>query len=379
MLAAPLLLAAALAAADTTAPAAAVGTEARLKKVQERRQALEREIEALRGQEKSLLGDVERLELQVRLRTQELHEMQLALRHTREEMDAAQKRADDLERSLAAARPAVIARVRALYKLGEFSYARMLLSIDRPVDVLRAYRFVSTLAREDRTRVAHFRRDLTALGETRAELGKKDQEMQAQKAEAERRRKRLDSERKDKTALLTTIVEKKEVHLAFAEELSQAEGKLEEILSGSGGGEGEVAVPIAALRGSLPWPVDGKVRVGFGPRRNPRFDTVTAHNGIEIEAAAESPVHAVHEGTVAYAGHFLGYGLMVAIDHGHKHHTLYAHLADIAVALHDHVSAGQVLGTLAAEEPASLYFELRFQGKPVDPDDWLGKPEKRPL
>jgi septal ring factor EnvC (AmiA/AmiB activator) len=377
MLAAPLLLAAALAAGDPPAasPAAATGTEARLKKVQERRQALEREIEALRGQEKSLLGDVERLELQVRLRTQELREIQLALRHTREEMDTAQKHADELERSLAATRPAVIARARALYKLGEFSYARMLLSIDRPVDVLRAYRFISTLAREDRTRVAHFRRDLTALSETRAELAKKDQEMQAQKAEAERRRKRLDGERKEKTALLTTIVEKKEVHLAFAEELSQAEGKLGEILNGSGGED--VAVPIAALRGSLPWPVEGKVRVGFGPRRNPRFDTITAHNGIEIEAAAESPVHAVHEGTVAYAGHFLGYGLMVVIDHGHKHHTLYAHLADVAVALHDHVTAGQVLGTLAAEEPTNLYFELRFQGKPVDPDDWLSRPEKR--
>jgi murein hydrolase activator len=378
MLAAPLLLTVALAAAaPEAAPATATGTEVRLKKVQERRQALQREIDALRGQERSLLGDVERLELQVRLRTQDLQEIQLSLRHTREQMDAARQRAFDLERSLAAARPAVIARARALYKLGEFSYARMLLSIDRPVDVLRAYRFVSTLAREDRTRVAHFRRDLVALGETRTELEKKDLEMQAQRTEAERRRKRLDTERREKTVLLTTIVEKKEVHLAFAEELQQAEGKLAEILAGSGGGE--VAVPIAAFRGSLPWPAEGKVRIGFGPRRNPRFDTVTAHNGIEIEAAAESPARAVHEGTVAYAGHFLGYGLMVVIDHGHKHHTLYAHLADIAVALHDHVSAGQTLGTLAAEEPANLYFEMRFQGKPVDPDDWLGKPEKRSL
>jgi septal ring factor EnvC (AmiA/AmiB activator) len=80
---------------------------------------------------------------------------------------------------------------------------------------------------------------------------------------------------------------------------------------------------------------------------------------------------------VAYAGHFLGYGLMVVVDHGDKHHTLYAHLAEIGVALHDHVAAGQALGTLAAEEPASLYFELRAQGRPVDPADWLAKPEKR--
>jgi murein hydrolase activator len=374
MLPAVLLLVAAVAATDPPPAATARGTEARLKKVQERRQALERVIDSLRGQEKSLLGDVERLELQVRLRTQELREIQLSVRRTREEVDVAERRATDLERSLAATRPAVIARARALYKLGEFSYARMLLSIDLPVDVLRAYRFVSTLAREDRTRVAHFRRDLLALGEARAMLAKKGAEMQGQKVELERRRRRLDGERREKTVLLTSIVEKKEVHLAFAEELSEAEVKLAQLTAGSG--PEEVSVPIAAFHGSLPWPVEGKVRVGFGPRRHPKFDTLTAHNGIEIEAAAESPVRAVHEGTVAYAGRFLGYGLMVVIDHGHKHHTLYAHLAETAVALHDHVTAGQTLGTLAAEDPANLYFEFRLQGKPVDPTEWLGKLEK---
>jgi septal ring factor EnvC (AmiA/AmiB activator) len=372
-----LVLAAAAATPETPAENPDGGTTPeRLKKVHERRLALEREVSVLRNEEQGLLGEVDRLGLEVRLREHELREIQLTLRRTREEMDDAQKRASVLEKSLAVTRPAVVARARALYKLGEFSYLRVLLSVDRPVDVLRAYRFVSALAREDKERVARFRRDLTALDTTRTTLGRKGKEALELRGEVDRRRRRLDAEHRRKTELLTSLVERKEVHLAYLEELEQAESKLRELLDGGAVAEG-AAVPIAAFRGSLPWPVIGKVRVGFGPRKHPKFDTVTPHNGLEIEAPPDSAVIAIHDGTVAFAGRFPGYGLMVLVDHGGKHHTVYAHLAEIRVAVGDRVAAGNVLGRLSPEDPADLYFELRFQSRPVDPADWLSRPERR--
>jgi septal ring factor EnvC (AmiA/AmiB activator) len=347
-------------------------TTDRLKKVQERRLALEREIRDLRGEEKSLLGDVDRLELEVRLREQEVREIQLTLKRTREEMDDAQRKAGDLEHSLAATRPAVLARARALYKLGEFSYLRLLLSVQKPVDVLRAYRFVSALAREDKQRVSRFRQDLAALGTTRATLEQKGKEALDLRSEVDRRRRLLDAERQRKTELLTTLVERKEVHLAYLQELEQAEGKLQERLEGSRAED--PSVPLAVMRGSLPWPAVGKVRVPFGPRKDPRFDTLTPHNGIKIEAAPETPVLAVHEGTVVVASRMRGYGLMVVLDHGGKDYTVYAQLGDLNVAAGARVAAGDVVGTVSSEEDAGLYFELRFQNRPVDPIDWLAKP-----
>ncbi len=109
--------------------------------------------------------------------------------------------------------------------------------------------------------MARFRRDLEALGAARAELEKKREETLTLRGEAERRRRRLDAQRQEKTALLTTIVERKEVHLTYAEELAQAETKLEQLLAGSSAEE--VAVPIAVFRGSLPWPAEGRVPEGF--------------------------------------------------------------------------------------------------------------------
>jgi septal ring factor EnvC (AmiA/AmiB activator) len=357
-------------------PAAAPAStdEERLAKVRERRAALEQELARLRGEEKSLLGEVEQLELELRLRTEELTEIQITLKRTRARLDATVARVRQLETSLAAARPALAAHARALYKLGDMSYLRLLLSIDRPSDFFRGYRFITTLARRDNAQVAAFRAGLAALTTERAELEQRTQESIALRARLTAARRTLDAQRARKTELLTSLVERKELNAAYVEELAQAEVRLQELLSGLGGGE--VAVPLGAFRGSRPWPVEGRVRAGFGRRKHPRFDTYTVHNGIEIEAAPEAEVRAVHEGRVVFADRFRGYGLMVVVDHGAKHHSLYAHLAEVAVAPGQDVAAGTILGTAdpGGGEGPGVYFEMRYQGRPEDPLDWLRQP-----
>jgi len=342
--------------------------------VQERRAALEQELRQLRGEEKSLLGEVERLEVELRLRTEELSEIRINLKRTQAELDETVARVADLERSLGAARPALAAHARALYKLGELSYVRLLLSVDRPSDIFRGYRFVSTLARRDGERVAIFRRDLEALQKQKKELERRTARSIELRGDAVAARRRLDSQRQRKTDLLTSIVEKKETHAAYLEELSQAESRLEQLLAGLV--EGDVAIPIAAFRGSLRWPAEGRVRAGFGRRKHLRFDTYTLHNGIEIACPVDEPVHVVHEGTVVFAERFRGYGLMVVIDHGGKHHSLYAHLAELNVHAGDRVAAGDVIGISGQGglESPGVYFEMRYQGRPEDPLDWLGRP-----
>jgi septal ring factor EnvC (AmiA/AmiB activator) len=158
------------------------------------------------------------------------------------------------------------------------------------------------------------------------------------------------------------------------EELAEAESRLQDLLSGLGGEE--VAVPLGAFRGSLPWPVEGRVRAGFGRRKHPRFDTYTVHNGIEIETVPGAEVRAVHEGKVVFAERFRGYGLMVVVDHGGKHYSLYAQLAEVAVTPGEDVAAGTVLGTAdpAGPDGPGVYFEMRFQGRPEDPLEWLRRP-----
>ncbi len=323
-----------------------------------------------------MLGEVERLELEVRLRTEELREIQTVLDRTNRQLDAVAKRTRELDARITAERPGLRARARALYKLGELSYMRILLSVERPSEVFQGYRFVSTLARRDSERIAGFRRDLADLHSSRTELERKTQEALTLRADLDRARLNLDQHRQRKVTLLREIVEKKETHTAFLDELKTAETKLQLLLGGLA--QGEVSAPMAAFKGVLAWPAAGRVRVGFGRHKHPRFDTYTIQNGIEIAAQADDMVRAVHEGTVVFADRFLGYGLLVVLDHGGKHHTLYARLAEIRVSQGQRVGAGEPIGTVGVGlEGPGLYFEVRFQGKPEDPLDWLGPLDER--
>jgi septal ring factor EnvC (AmiA/AmiB activator) len=81
----------------------------------------------------------------------------------------------------------------------------------------------------------------------------------------------------------------------------------------------------------------------------------------------------VHEGTVAYAEPFSGYGNLVILDHGGQSYSLYGYLASLDVTRGARVERGESVGTSGRPptgEPA-LYFELRIDGKPVDPLQWL--------
>ena len=99
-------------------------------------------------------------------------------------------------------------------------------------------------------------------------------------------------------------------------------------------------------------------------------------NGIDIAASEGTDVRAVHGGTVAFAGPFAGYGRLVIIDHGGQEYSLYGNLRDEALSQGQAVARGDVVGTVgvAATGAAGLYFELRVDGRAVDPLQWLRKP-----
>ena len=179
----------------------------------------------LRAEEKSLLGDVERLELEVRLRGEQLRETQLQLQKTNAQLDATLKRSRETLAQVEAERPLLKARARDLYKLGEVSYMRLLLSVERPSDFLNGYRYVTTLARRDNQRIAAFRSDLRVLAATRTELETKTREAVALRGELQRAQRQLEADRKRKAALLTSIVEKKETNAAYVQELQEAEAR----------------------------------------------------------------------------------------------------------------------------------------------------------
>ena len=118
-------------------------------------------------------------------------------------------------------------------------------------------------------------------------------------------------------------------------------------------------------------PIAGTVSSGFGDRSG------GWHSGIDILAPAGTEVRAASPGIASFAGSGMrGYGNAVILDHGVGIATLYGHLATIRVQSGETVPAGAVIGTAGRSGNATtchLHFELRIDGRAVDPIPYLNR------
>jgi septal ring factor EnvC (AmiA/AmiB activator) len=363
---------------------------ARLARVRARRQAVEQEILKLKSQADSTLRELETIDLDLRLAAHQFDEVELEFKETRRLLDATIRDVQTIKERLEVTRPRVRKSLGALSKLGELSYARLLFSLDDPADILRGYRYVSRIAAADGAQIKTFQTDLAQLSGLETQLKLRT----AQNLETKRRlneaRTALQTRKAFKETRLAEIGQESQVQEQLADEYQKREAELLRILGEAGEAVPDSApvaapVPIApyqptttlkSLRGDLPWPVRGPLLRKFGVERDPKFGTRTVQQGIEIDAYPENFVRAVHAGRVVYANQFIGYGMLVIIDHGHREHTLYGRLGELRVSPGDDVAAGALVGILPNTRitGSGLHFEVRVEGRPEDPQEWLKKP-----
>jgi septal ring factor EnvC (AmiA/AmiB activator) len=134
---------------------------------------------------------------------------------------------------------------------------------------------------------------------------------------------------------------------------------------------------LDAMRGRLDWPVKGRVSAPFGKFQHPEFAAEIVRKGIDIDAPLGDAIRAVERGRVVYASHFSGYGNMIIVDHGERYYTIYGHLGEMLKKNGDEVRRGEILGRVGDSDSwsgAKLYFEMRKDGRSVDPMAWLKMP-----
>jgi len=347
--------------------------DAASKRAADRIRALQRESESLASQERTLLVELRKLEVERELKSEELANAERELRQTREKVVATSARAAALKNSAETERPEVEHRLVELYKLGQAGYWRLLLDVDSLRSIGRVYRTASVLNRLDRERVQQHERTLQSLTKEREALEAHVREVTRLQSQAIAARASIDRAVAARTALVTSIDERRDLNAQLAGELEAAQQRLQGTVSQLAGKSGPVALPLAPFRGVLPWPAQGIVTGKFGRQTNSRFGTSIARSGIEISIGEGQPVRAVHEGTVAYSDQFTGYGNLIIIDHGDGAYSLYGYLSELNAPRGTHVDAQGQVGTSGRGpngNPA-LYFELRIDGKPVDPLQWL--------
>lgn len=348
--------------------------DAAAQRVAERLRALRQEAATLNTREQTLLNELRKLELERQIKGEELITLDADLRNIQDQLAAAAARANVLRESADEQRPEVQQRLVRLYKMGHAGYWRLLLDVDDLQSIGRAYRTAAALTRLDRDRLQQHAQTIESLEGERRTLESRARAFSAMQEKAAVAQLALDRAVASRSALVKSIDERKDLAAQLAKELESAHQRLQAAVSEPG--TGPVLVPIRPFRGQMAWPAEGIVVGRFGRQQVGRTAGIdVSRNGIELSLPEATPVSAVHEGVVTFAGPFTAYGNLVIIDHGGGATTLYGHLADRSVNKGDRVSAGDAVGT-SGRNPGgnpALYFELRIDGQPVDPLQWLRK------
>lgn len=348
--------------------------EAALAEIREQIASLQGRLDTLRSRESTLEDQLESVSTELALQQARLDEATAALALAQERIDATETRIVELESALEGVRSDLRRRLVGLHRLGRQGYLRLFLALEPESDeasdesVLSAVRQLRFLVLRDRRALDRF----TAL---REDLGGERERLEAERREAEiwtrQERERRDdlraTERRHRN-LLARVAEERRRVARRADALAEKERKLVRLLDRLadevGTLEGE---PIQGFRGVLDWPAPGEVVGEFGTRRDPRYQTEVPHNGFDLATEPGREVRAVYSGEVLYAEELQGYGPMVIVLHPGRVFTLYGGLGRLGVEKGDVLTLGDAVG--AAGEV--LYFEIRVEGEPKNPREWL--------
>jgi murein hydrolase activator len=280
-------------------------------------------------------------------------------------------------RRLAAERAALGRQVRSSYMTGREELFKLLLSQESPAALGRMLVYFDYYNRARSVRIDTVAGELENLATLDQETSRVETELAAletaqarEVAALERSREErrvaladLDGDIRDGTAAVAKL-------RAEEQRLADLVTRLSELMAGFPVATDE---PFASLKGKLAWPVQGKVAGDYG---QPRGTGPVKWSGVLLEASAGTPVRAVYHGRVAFADWLQGLGLLVIVDHGGGYMSLYGHNEALLKESGDWVEPGEPVaqvGDTGGQSRAALYFEIRYNGEPVNPHPWIAR------
>lgn len=345
--------------------------------------------------EKKVSGELERIE-------KSLKEKETALKSLGTELAAVEatlgRTGREIERAAMEAenkRQQIRRRLVALYKGGEMGSARMFFASESFPRMLENQRYMQGVLEGDRRLFREYSVRIEQLKGLKGVLEKDVDRKERLLAGIAAKKQEIEDEKAKKAAFLANVRESSKSHQASLRELQanarRLQAMIERLEAGQrkgytakserkgSFGDREPLPPVAdkgfaAQRGRLAVPVRGDVVGRFGRHKHPEYNSYTVNNGLSITAPLGADIRSVFDGQVIFADYFKGYGNMVIVDHGGGYFSLYGHASRIGRKVGSQVSRNEVIasvGDMDSSRGPMLYFELRYQGKPIDPSPWF--------
>ncbi|MGV8838480.1 murein hydrolase activator EnvC family protein [Cellvibrio sp.] len=350
--------------------------KAEMAKLQKEIEALQKELKQVQGTRSDLQRNLEKSETQI-------NELQKKASDINKQLNEQNKELDKLKNQ----QTQIAEQIRAAHKLGEQSEVKVLLNQESPDQLSRIMKYHSYFMEAHTTKMQTYLDTITRIDALTPEIEKKTLELGVMQTELDAQRaqlKTIHGERQQALAKVNSQLKNKSQELKqLSEDRRRLQALLERVAksvatTGAINSPGYVPLPkggekFSLRKGRLPWPTQGSMIHRFG---SARIAGQMSWSGAYISAPMGSSVIAVHHGRVVFADYFGGHGLLVIVDHGEGYLSLYAHNQNLLKKAGEPVHAGEAIATVGnsgGQASAGLYFEIRHNGKPIDPGGWLAR------
>ncbi len=339
--------------------------------------AVRNEIKQLEKQKVGTLARIEKIDEGISLTISYIDQLTAQESREKERVEELTRELVRLEKKMKIRKTDLQDRLIRLYKWTPFYKLEIIFSSKSLPEILASSYYLQILARDDQKVFFEFKADWEKYlidKKIREEL---IETLKDRRDEKESELALLNEDRLKKKQILDDVAKQESEKTQLEKELKSAQRKLEELIVELEKKRAKTTSGTNYLetnRGSLSWPCPGKVTTNFGKIVHPKYSTTTKSNGIDISTSYGQNVVSVAPGKVVYADRFMGYGNMVLLDHLDGYYSLYGHLSEILVDVGKEIDEGRIIGRVGESGSLAgpmLHFELRKDGKPVDPLAYL--------
>lgn len=297
-----------------------------------------------------------------------------AVAAVRTDIEALQREQATLQQQRADQAQLIGRHLTSAYRMSGEDFVKLLLNQQSPETFDRMVRYHRYFSDARLATLAGYREILSQLAANEAALQARAAEAAERQQALAREQDALVRQREERRALLNRLEQETEDKAVERERLEADRKRLETLLA-------ELARraqvldgrDFVARKGSLPWPLSGRVLQAFG---SPRAEGRLTWHGLLVEADEGTPVKAVFRGRVVFADWLRGFGLLTIVDHGSGYMTLYGHADALTKRVGDWVESGEEIaqaGRSGGRTTTGLYFEVRHDGRAADPIVWLAR------
>ncbi|MEN0039627.1 MAG: peptidoglycan DD-metalloendopeptidase family protein [Cellvibrio sp.] len=361
--------------------------KADMAKLQKEIEALQKELKKVQGTRSDLQKDLEKSETQINELQKKADEINKELKQQNNELNQLKNERSQLEQARKNQQAQIAEQMRAAHKLGEQSEVKVLLNQEAPDKVSRIMKYHSYFMEAHAGKMQTYLDTITRIDALTPEIEKKTLELGGMQAELDAQRAQLKTIHGERQQALTKVNQDLKSKNQELNQLSEDRRRLQALLervtksvatTGAVNSPSYVPLPkggekFSLRKGRLPWPTQGSMIHRFG---SARIAGQMNWNGAYISAPMGNKVVAVHHGRVVFADYFGGHGLLVIVDHGEGYLSLYAHNQNLLKKAGEPVTAGEAIanvGNSGGQASTGLYFEIRHNGKPIDPGTWLAR------